>query len=88
VRDGGLLLGGHSEPKSLNGDPRSDPVERCSRRPVVTDTPVLDAFENSFTGLYPHRSRGPTELGRRGLAHVHAGWALHHRRGTSGCRVS
>jgi glycine/D-amino acid oxidase-like deaminating enzyme len=51
VRDGGLLLGGW-EPKSLHLDPR------CFARdneppPVVTDWPVLDSFEASFTELFP-----------------------------------
>ena len=51
VRDGGLLLGGW-EPQSLHGDPRSYPADN-EPPPVVTDGPVLDSFEASFTGLFP-----------------------------------
>ena len=51
VRDGGLLLGGW-EPRSLNGDPRSYAADN-EPPPVVTDWPVLDAFEASFTSLFP-----------------------------------
>ena len=51
VRDGGLLLGGW-EPRSLNGDPRRYAADN-EPPPVVTDWPVLDAFEASFTSLFP-----------------------------------
>lgn len=51
VRDGGLLLGGW-EPKSLNADPRSYAPDN-EPPPVVTDWPVLDSFETSFTALFP-----------------------------------
>ncbi len=51
VRDGGLLLGGW-EPKSLNGDPRGYTADN-EPPPVVTDWPVLDSFEASFTKLFP-----------------------------------
>jgi glycine/D-amino acid oxidase-like deaminating enzyme len=51
VRDGGLLLGGW-EPKSLHVDPRGFPPDN-EPPPVVTDWPVLDSFEASFTQLFP-----------------------------------
>jgi len=51
VRDGGLLLGGW-EPKSLHGDPRSYATDN-EPPPVVTDWPVLDSFEESFSTLFP-----------------------------------
>ncbi|HTH46970.1 MAG TPA: FAD-dependent oxidoreductase [Candidatus Limnocylindria bacterium] len=51
VRDGGLLLGGW-EPRSLNGDPRAYAADN-EPPPVVTDWPVLDSFETSFTKLFP-----------------------------------
>ncbi len=51
VRNGGLLLGGW-EPKSLNGDPRGYAADN-EPPPVVTDWPVLDSFEASFTKLFP-----------------------------------
>ncbi|MBN8249233.1 MAG: FAD-binding oxidoreductase [Verrucomicrobia bacterium] len=51
VRDGGLLLGGW-EPRSLSQDPRSFSPDN-EPPPVVTDWPVLDGFEASFTGLLP-----------------------------------
>jgi glycine/D-amino acid oxidase-like deaminating enzyme len=51
VRDGGLLLGGW-EPKSVNLDPRSYSPDN-EPPPVVTDGPVLDSFEASFTKLFP-----------------------------------
>ncbi|MBM3838595.1 MAG: FAD-binding oxidoreductase [Verrucomicrobia bacterium] len=51
VRDGGLLLGGW-EPQSLNLDPRSYASDH-EPPPVVTDWPVLDSFEASFTKLFP-----------------------------------
>ena len=51
VRDGGLLLGGW-EPKSLHGDPRAYAADN-EPPPVVTDWPVLDSFEASFSKLFP-----------------------------------
>ncbi|MFZ9854631.1 MAG: NAD(P)/FAD-dependent oxidoreductase [Limisphaerales bacterium] len=51
VRDDGLLLGGW-EPRSLSTDPRAFPLEN-QPPPVVTDLPVLDSFESSFTPLFP-----------------------------------
>ncbi|HRI16108.1 MAG TPA: FAD-dependent oxidoreductase [Verrucomicrobiota bacterium] len=51
VREAGLLLGGW-EPKSVNQDPRSFTADN-EPPPVVTDWPVLDSFEASFTRLLP-----------------------------------
>lgn len=51
VRDDGLLLGGW-EPRSLSQDPRSFSPDN-EPPPVVTDWPVLDAFEASFGALFP-----------------------------------
>ena len=51
VREAGLLLGGW-EPKSLSQDPRSFTPDN-EPPPVVTDWPVLDSFEQSFSQLFP-----------------------------------
>ncbi len=51
VRDGGLLLGGW-EPKSLSQDPRTFTQDN-EPPPVVTDWPVLESFEASFSALFP-----------------------------------
>lgn len=51
VRDGGLLLGGW-EPRSLSQDPRHFSPDN-EPPPVVTDWPVLDSFETSFSRLFP-----------------------------------
>ncbi len=51
VREGGLLLGGW-EPKALSTDPHSFAPDNAPP-PVVTDWPVLDSFEESFSRLFP-----------------------------------
>jgi glycine/D-amino acid oxidase-like deaminating enzyme len=63
ARDGGLLLGGW-EPKSMQTDPRSYPLEG-QPPPVEPDWPVLHGFEEDFTRLFPAaRGAEKTRVGR------------------------
>jgi len=57
--EGGLLLGGW-EPRSMQTDPRTYPLQ-SDPPPVQPDKPVLDSFEDQFVRLLP-ASRGQERI--------------------------